>query len=66
MTGSIKKLKENYGFIRGTDGQEYFFHQNDCMGRGFTDLDEGAAVEFTPVESPKPGKGPRAEGVRVK
>ena len=63
MTGLIKTLRteKGFGFIKGSDGGQYFFHQSAIYGEGIADLREGDSVEFTVSQSPK---GPRAENVR--
>lgn len=63
VTGTIKKLnfEKRYGFIRGEDGIEYFFHRSEVApGISFESLEEGERMFFEPTESTK---GPRAEGV---
>ncbi len=64
MTGTITKIVRDrgFGFIRDAEGQEYFFHQSTVRDTPFTDLTEGATVEFDAVNTPK---GPRAELVRL-
>ena len=60
MKGSIKKLTKDraYGFIRGEDGSEYFFHTSELRGGlVFEDIREGEAVVFEPRQG---DKGPRA------
>ena len=63
MTGTIRTLRvdKGFGFIKGSDGSQYFFHQSAIYGEGIADLREGDSVEFTVSQSPK---GPRAENVR--
>jgi cold shock CspA family protein len=68
MTGQITKLlyEKNFGFIRGSDEQEYFFHRSDITTH-WDDLDSDMRntiiqVEFTPD---KTEKGLRAYEVRV-
>ncbi|PZN70627.1 MAG: hypothetical protein DM484_28110 [Candidatus Methylumidiphilus alinenensis] len=51
---------KGYGFIRGKDGVERFFHVTDLAG-GFIP-DRGASVFF---QSRQDGKGPRAASVRL-
>jgi len=51
---------KGYGFIRGRDGVERFFHVTDLAG-GFIP-DRGASVFF---QSRQDGKGPRAASVRL-
>jgi cold shock protein len=62
MTGTIKRLltEKRCGFIRGTDGVDYFFHQYALKNCAFSDLVEGREVSFEDTES---DKGPRAEDV---
>ena len=64
MNGTIKRLKHDklFGFIRGEDGKEYFFHKNALKNAKFEDLHELQDVTFEEVEGPK---GLRAEDVYV-
>lgn len=62
--GSIAKLvtDRGYGFVRGADGQDYFFHLTDLEpGVEFERLEEGAAIEF---EVKRPPGGGRAGAAR--
>lgn len=69
MKGVVSKVLEekHFGFIRGQDGREYFFHKTDLQGF-FDDLVEDfsrggnpyIAVTFEVVPSLK---GPRAGNV---
>ena len=66
MTGQIIKLffEKSFGFIRGSDEREYFFHRSDFNGH-WIDLDADMRntiieVEFLPGDE---GKGPRASNV---
>ncbi|HEV8335007.1 MAG TPA: cold shock domain-containing protein [Candidatus Polarisedimenticolia bacterium] len=63
-TGKIKRLMKDrgFGFIRGNDGQEVFFHQSSLDGLSFESLSEGVEVDFEIEQSPK---GPRAGKVRA-
>jgi CspA family cold shock protein len=64
MNGKIVRVMgdKGYGFIKGEDGKEYFFHRQDVNGN-FDDLvldaEGGRTIEvmFESVPSPK---GPRA------
>lgn len=49
MTGKIKKVihDKGFGFIKGIDNQDYFFHRSNVDG--FANLTEGMKVEFVPV-----------------
>ena len=63
MKGTIKKLTKDraYGFIRGEDGSEYFFHQSELRGGlVFEDIREGETVVFEPRQTEK---GPRATDI---
>ena len=62
-SGKIKRLMKDrgFGFIRGNDGQEVFFHRSSLDGITFESLAEGQEVEFEIEQSPK---GPRAGKVR--
>ena len=62
-TGKIKRLMKDrgFGFIRGNDGQEIFFHRSSLEGIAFESLAEGQDVDFEVEHSPK---GPRAGKVR--
>jgi CspA family cold shock protein len=63
MTGQIKLLtrEKGFGFIRGTDNNDYFFHRSGLIGIEFDTLQEGDEVEFQPSKGPK---GLRAENVQ--
>ncbi len=63
MNGSIKRLvrDKGFGFILGSDGSEYFFHNSACTQTPFDQLREGQNVTFDKGQGPK---GPRAENVR--
>lgn len=67
MNGTVKKFvaDKQFGFIRGTDGKEYFFHKQDFSGF-WDDLVTDMEAELTiPVrfESVPSQKGPRAGNV---
>ena len=63
MTGTIRTLlvDKGFGFLKDTEGNDYFFHQSAIYGEGIADLREGDSVEFEVSQGPK---GPRAENVR--
>ena len=45
--GTIKKLMDRgYGFIKGEQEEDLFFHRNDVEGVEFNSLNEGQEVEF--------------------
>jgi CspA family cold shock protein len=60
--GTIKKIvgDRGFGFITGTDGNEYFFHRNSVQN--FDNLRGHEAVTFDVEQGPK---GPRANQVRL-
>jgi len=60
--GTIKKLTGGrFGFIKGGNGKDLFFHTSSVQGVGFANLHEGQRVSFTEGQSPK---GPCAENVK--
>jgi CspA family cold shock protein len=65
MLGKIRRIMDRgYGFIRGDDGKDYFFHRSSVEGTTFEALSEGQSVEFD-VEPDRRGRGPRATRVRT-
>jgi cold shock protein len=64
MQGTIKRLirDRGFGFIRGEDGQEVFFHRSALQALDFDGLKEGEKVSF---ELERGNKGPRAVNVRA-
>jgi CspA family cold shock protein len=70
MNGKIATLvpHRGFGFIRGEDGKEYFFHLSALQGVRFEELTEGQDVEFGPQEQStgdRAGERPRAVSVRL-
>lgn len=63
MQGQVARLlsDKGFGFIKATDGVEYFFHRSSVNG-SFEGLREGHNVTFDLEESPK---GPRGKNVTV-
>lgn len=61
--GKIKKMVRDrgFGFIRGDDGKEVFFHRSGLNAGEYDVLNEGAIVEYVVQEGPR---GARAEHVR--
>jgi CspA family cold shock protein len=59
MRGTVKNLnaERGFGFIRGENGTEYFFHRSGVTGVRFEGLRQNDTVEFEVEDSPK---GPRA------
>lgn len=64
MKGTVVRLvkEKPFGFIRGEDGNEYFFHTQSILNGGIKDVKYGQQVTFTPSEGEK---GPRAEEVEI-
>jgi CspA family cold shock protein len=62
QNGTVKRMVKDkgFGFIAGSDGNEYFFHQSSCGSTRFDDMREGQSVTFNATQGPK---GPRAENV---
>ena len=61
--GKIKKMVRDrgFGFIRGDDGKEVFFHRSGLNAADYDGLSEGDSVEYVVQEGPR---GARAENVR--
>ncbi|HIF94799.1 MAG: cold shock domain-containing protein [Myxococcales bacterium] len=61
--GKIKKMVRDrgFGFIRGDDGKEVFFHRSGLNASDYDILNEGDLVEYVVQEGPR---GARAEHVR--
>ncbi len=64
VKGRIKKMVRDrgFGFIRGDDGKEVFFHRSGLAAADYDALSEGDAVEYVVQEGPR---GARAENVRA-
>ncbi len=64
VKGRIKKLVRDrgFGFVRGDDGKEVFFHRSGLGANDYDSLSEGDLVEYVVQEGPR---GPRAENVRT-
>lgn len=64
MQGTVSRVLEEkgFGFIKGEDGVERFFHRSECL-QDFHVFQPGRAVEF--AESRNTAKGPRAEAVQL-
>ena len=62
--GRIKKMVRDrgFGFIRGDDGKEVFFHRSGMNGSDYDQVNEGDVVEYVIQEGPR---GARAEHVRT-
>lgn len=64
MTGKIDRLmkEKGFGFIKGEDHNDYFFHQSALGNIKFDELTVGRDVTFEASEGPK---GLRAEDVNA-
>lgn len=62
MNGTIARLisDKGFGFIKGGDGRELFFHRTAVRNNGFENLREGQSVSY---EEEPSSKGPRATNV---
>ncbi len=61
--GTIKKLMDRgYGFIKGEQEEDLFFHRNDVEGVEFTSLSEGQEVEYDQGQ----GRDGRPQAVKVR
>ena len=61
--GKVKKMVRDrgFGFIRGEDGKEVFFHRSGLNAAEYDSLSEGDDVEYVVQEGPR---GARAENVK--
>lgn len=65
MAGTTVVRERGFGFVRGDDGKEYFFHRSGVVGVGvFEDLSEDTPV--TIEEEPGSPKGLRASHVLMR
>ncbi|MBN1591830.1 MAG: cold shock domain-containing protein [Candidatus Coatesbacteria bacterium] len=64
LKGEIKRLirDRGFGFIRGEDGNEVFFHRSALEGVEYDALEEGRKVDFSIEKGPK---GIRAANMRL-
>ncbi len=61
--GTIKKIMDRgYGFIKGEQEEDLFFHRNDVEGVEFNSLREGQEVEFEQGQ----GRDGRPQALKVK
>ena len=54
LVGQIARIlpEKGFGFIRTTDGQEYFFHRSE-IDRPLATLKDRQRVRFLPQDTPK-------------
>ena len=62
MSGRVTEWKDNYGFIRCTDGRILFVHFSSIGASGFRTLVPGDRVAFEIVQT---AKGPQAVNVTL-
>ncbi len=61
--GTIRRLMDRgYGFIKGEQEEDLFFHRNDLEGVEFNSLNEGQVVEFDMGQ----GRDGRPQAVKVR
>ena len=62
--GTIRRLVKNrgFGFIKSTEGKDYFFHRSQVVGVSLDLLEEGQSVEFEKGDSPK---GPKEVNIKL-
>ena len=61
--GTIRRLMDRgYGFIKGEEEGDFFFHRNDIEGAEFSSLREGQEVEFEKGR----GRDGRPQAVKVR
>jgi CspA family cold shock protein len=54
ISGTIRRLTDKgFGFIRGEDGLDYFFHNTELIDCTFAQLHDGDEMKFMPVQMPK-------------
>jgi len=61
LAGVIDRLFNDYGFIRSTDGREFYFHADSVVQPAFDALDIGFSVRF--IESETTGESLQANHI---
>lgn len=66
MNGHVVRVvaDKGFGFIRGEDNIEYFFHRSVVEDNGWDAVQQGTRVTFTIEKNPV--KGPRAGSVSLR
>lgn len=62
VTGIVRRLFEDHGFLRTMDGRDVYFHQNAVVSGRFDELGIGMGVAFEEEEG---DEGPQATSVRI-
>ncbi|MCC7366077.1 MAG: cold shock domain-containing protein [Dehalococcoidia bacterium] len=70
MRGTVERLvpAEGFGFARGDDGNEYFLHATAMNATDFSELAEGAYIDFSVSDNAtgdREDELPRAVNVRL-
>lgn len=66
--GTVVRLLPNkgFGFVRGPDGIQRFFHASEVVPTGSFDLlREGQGVTFTPAKNEDRGRGNQLRALQV-
>ena len=65
--GKIKKMVRDrgFGFIRGDDGKEVFFHRSGLGAGDYDNLSEGDTVEYVVQEGPRGARAEHVKGIAV-
>jgi CspA family cold shock protein len=53
IQGTVKRWCEEFGFVTGDDGIDYFLHYNECRRSGIRLPKEGDRLSFTTEHGPK-------------
>jgi cold shock CspA family protein/ribosome-associated translation inhibitor RaiA len=64
MAGLVIRLfrEKGYGFIKGPNGEEIYFHKNSLLGNDFDRIEIGTGVQWHEEEG---ANGPQASTVRI-
>ena len=61
--GEVVRILDGYGFIEDTEGNQYYFSEENVVGHQFNKLEEGIEVQFLPEMA---SQGLQAKRVNVK
>ncbi len=62
VSGLVRRLFDDHGFLRTMDGRDVYFHENAVLGGRFDELGIGMGVAFEEEEG---DEGPQATSVRI-